>query len=78
LLAIFNVFVILSYRLAIIYDKYWLAKYVTNAESVNAVRRVIANAQIIFRWPSLTIPITLEVVSIAFQNIAIPADGSGL
>ena len=67
-----------SFRLAIIYDKYWLAKYVTATESVNAIRRVIANAQIIFNWPSLTVPITLEVASIAFQDIAIPADGSGL
>jgi hypothetical protein len=67
-----------SYPLAIIYDRNWLARYVNTTESVNAIRRVIANAQLIFNWPSLTIPIQLQVVSITFQNINIPADGSGL
>jgi hypothetical protein len=40
--------------------------------------RAVAQAQIIFNWPSLTIPITLNVASITFQNIDIPADGAGL
>jgi hypothetical protein len=51
---------------------------VTDADSINAIRRVVANAQIIFNWPSLTIPINLQVASVAFQDIAIPADGTGL
>ena len=67
-----------SFKIAIIYDKNWLAKYVTDAEAVNAARRVVANSQILFNWPSLTIPISLQVASITFQNIDIPAQGSGL
>jgi hypothetical protein len=55
-----------------------LAKYVTDAEAVKAIGRVMANTQIIFNWPSLTVPITLQVASITFQNIAIPADVPGL
>ena len=64
---------IFSFKVAIIYDKNWFAKYVTHGESINAARRVVANSQILFRWPSLTIPIQLEVASITFQNIDIPA-----
>jgi hypothetical protein len=69
---------IYSYRLAIFYDRTWLAKYGSQAESVNAIRRVITNAQTIYNWPSLTVPITLEVASITYKNIDIPADSSGL
>ena len=67
-----------SYKIAIIYDKNWKAKFVTDAESVNAVGRAVAQAQIIFKWPSLTVPITLNVASVTFQNIDIPSDGAGL
>jgi len=67
-----------SYKIAIIYDKSWKAKYVTDTESVNAVMRAVAQAQIIFKWPSLTVPITLSVASVTFQNIDIPADVAGL
>ena len=67
-----------SFKIAIIYDKNWLAKYVTDAEAVNAARRVVANSQILFNWPSLTVPISLEVASITFQNIDIPAEAAGL
>ena len=67
-----------SFKVALIYDKNWLAKYVTAAESVNAARRVIANSQILFNWPSLTVPISLQVASITYQNIDIPAEGAGL
>jgi len=66
------------FKIALIYDKNWRAKYVTDAESVNAARRVIANAQIMFNWPSLTVPISLQVASITFQNIDIPAQVEGL
>ena len=66
------------FRIAVYYDSTWLAKYLTDAESINAARRVIANSQIIFRWPSLTIPIILEVASIKYHNGPIPADVSGL
>jgi len=65
-------------KIAILYDKTWKAKYETDSESVNAIMRAVAQAQIIFNWPSLTIPITLNVASITFQNIDIPADGAGL
>ena len=67
-----------SFKTAIIYDKNWLAKYVTDAEAINAAKRVVANAQILFNWPSLTVPISLQVASITFQNIDIPAQVSGL
>ena len=60
-------------KIGIIYDKNWFAKYVTHEESINAARRVVANSQILFRCPSLTVPIQLEVASITFQNIDIPA-----
>jgi hypothetical protein len=40
--------------------------------------RAVAQAQIIFKWPSLTVPITLNIASITFQNIDIPSDGAGL
>ena len=50
----------------------------TEAESVAAAMRAIAQAQIIFKWPSLTVPIILNVASITFQDIDIPADGPGL
>jgi hypothetical protein len=32
---------------AIFYDRTWLAKFVTHDESVNAVKRVVANAQVV-------------------------------
>ena len=67
-----------SFKIAVIYDKSWKAKYVTESESVAAAMRAIAQAQIIFKWPSLTVPITLNVASITFQNIDIPADVAGL
>ena len=67
-----------SYKIAIIYDKNWKAKFVTEAESVNAVMRAVAQAQIIFKWPSLTVPITLDVASITFENIDLPSDEKGL
>jgi hypothetical protein len=34
--------------------------------------------QLTFRWPSLTIPIILQVASITFQDIDIRVDSSGL
>jgi hypothetical protein len=40
--------------------------------------RAVAQAQIIFKWQSLTVPITLNVASVTFQNIDIAADVSGL
>ena len=67
-----------SYKLAVFYDKNWKAKYVTDEESVNAAKRAIAQAQIIFKWPSLTVPITVDVASITFQDIDIPSDVAGL
>ena len=73
-----NLTVIFRFKIAIIYDKNWKAKYVTDTESVNAVMRAVALAQVIFKWPSLTVPINLSVASITFQNIDIPADVSGL
>ena len=67
-----------SFKIALVYDKNWLAKYVTAAEAVNAARRVVANSQILFNWPSLTVPISLQVASITYQNIDIPAQVEGL
>ena len=66
------------FKIAIFYDKSWKAKYVTDTESVNAVMRAFAQAQIIFKWPSLTVPIILNVASITFKDIDIPSDVSGL
>ena len=67
-----------SYKIAVIYDKNWRAKFGTEGESVLAALRAIAQAQLIFRWPTLTVPITLVVASITFQNIDIPANVAGL
>ena len=67
-----------SFKIALIYDKIWLATYKNTTEAVNAARRVVANAQILYNWPSLTIPISLQVASITFQNIDIPAQVEGL
>ena len=49
-------------RLAMYYDRNFKTKYVTASESVNAMRRVVAQAQNIYYWPSLTVRIRLNVV----------------
>jgi hypothetical protein len=46
-------FILCSYRIAIIYDKNWKAKYVTDTESVNAVMRAVAAAQVSKEFLSL-------------------------
>jgi len=51
---------------------------VTNAEAESRIKAVVANAQTIFNWPSLTFPIQLQVASITYQPIDIPANGTGL
>ena len=71
-------FFLQSFKIAVIYDKNWKAKYVTESESVAAAKRAIAQAQIIFKWPSLTVPINVDVASITFKDIDITADGAGL
>ena len=66
------------FKLAVFYDRTWLSKFVTHDESINAVKRIVANAQTIFTWPSLTFPIDLLVDSITFKDLDIPANGTGL
>jgi hypothetical protein len=66
------------FRIAIYYDNSWLAKYVTDEESINAIRTLVANTQLIFQWPSLTTPIFLEVASIKYSNVELPAEYVGL
>ena len=66
------------FKVAIFYDRTWLSKFVTHDESINAVKRIVANAQTIFKWPSLTFPIDLLVDSITFKDLDIPANGTGL
>jgi hypothetical protein len=66
------------FRIAIYYDSSWLAKYVTDEESINAIRRLVANTQLIFQLPSLTTPIFLEVASINYSNVDLPAEMTGM
>jgi len=63
---------------AVFYDRNWRAKYVTDAASIAAVAKIIAQTQVYYKWPSLTSPITFNVVSVTFQNVDLPANGTGL
>jgi hypothetical protein len=53
-------------------------KFVNQSGSLNAISRVLTTAQALFYWQSLTVPITLNVVSVDFKNMSIPEDGTGL
>jgi hypothetical protein len=49
-------------NVAMYYDQSFKSKYVTASESVNAMRRVVAQAQNLYIWPSLTTKVQLKVV----------------
>ena len=64
--------------MAMYYDQTFKAKYVTASECVNAMRRVAAQAQNLFYWPSLTTTIRLNVVKEQEITESIQADGTNL
>jgi hypothetical protein len=60
------------------YDQTFKAKYITPTESVNALRRVAAQAQNLFYWPSLKTTIRLDVVKEQEITESIQADTTNL
>ena len=44
------------------YDQSFKSKYVTSSECVNAMRRLVAQAQNLYNWPSLTTKVQLNIV----------------
>jgi hypothetical protein len=44
----------------------------------STVRRLIAQTQGIYGWSSLTVPIVLKVVSVAFKDLNLSVNGMGL
>ena len=64
--------------MAMFYDQTFKAKYVTAAESVNAMRRVAAQAQNLFYWPSLKTSIRFNVVQEQEIPDIIEAEGANL
>jgi hypothetical protein len=65
-------------NVAMYYDQTFKAKYVTPTESINAMRRVVAQAQNMFYWPSLTTRIRLNVVKEQEITESIEADVTNL
>ncbi len=49
-------------NVAMYYDQTFKAKFKTVTESIKAMRRVVAHAQNLFYWPSLTTRVRLNVV----------------
>ena len=65
--------------MAVILDQSYMKKYGRDRiEAANAVRRQVAQAEFMFKFPSLTVPINLEVVSLDILDDEFPADASGL
>jgi hypothetical protein len=60
------------------YDQSFKSKYVTASESVNAMRRVVAQAQNLYIWPSLTTKVQLKVVKEQEIKDTIEADVDNL
>ena len=67
---------LISLRLAMRYDQSFLARFGTN--SLNRMRAVVAQAQPVFYWPSLTVRIRLDVITEGSISESILADESGL
>jgi hypothetical protein len=65
-------------NVAMYYDQTFKSKYVTPTESVNAMRRVVAQAQNLFFWSSLTTTIRLNVVKEQEIPDSIQADETNL
>jgi hypothetical protein len=65
-------------NVAMFYDQTFKSKYVTPTESINAMRRVVAQAQNLFFWSSLTTTIRLNVVKEQEIPDSIQADETNL
>ncbi len=58
------------------YDQTFKARF--QGESLNTMRRVLAQAQNIYYWPSLTTRIRMNVVLESELNMFLEADGGNL
>ena len=65
-------------NVAMYYDQTFKAKYITATECVNAMRRVVAQAQNLYYRPSLTTTIRLNVVKEQEIPDSIQADTTNL
>ncbi len=65
-----------SLQIALRYDQSFLARF--GEKSLNKMRAVVAQAQPMFFWPSLTVRVRLDVIAEESISQSIHADDNGL